>query len=104
MKRIFLARLDEIPQGTGLVKDVGDITLALFKVNGVPYAIDNCCPHQAGFLGEGALYGCLVDCPWHGWPFDVTTGRSPAFPGLSVQTYPLYVEGEEVFLELKEGA
>jgi nitrite reductase/ring-hydroxylating ferredoxin subunit len=33
------------------------------------------CPHQLGPLGHGSLEGGVVRCPWHGYAFDVRTGR-----------------------------
>jgi nitrite reductase/ring-hydroxylating ferredoxin subunit len=30
---------------------------------------------QGGPLGTGVLCGTVLTCPWHGWQFDVVTGR-----------------------------
>ena len=53
----------------------GQRIIALFNVEGRFYALDGICPHQGGPLGKGSLAGCIVTCPWHGFQFDVTTGR-----------------------------
>ena len=50
--------------------------LAVFRF-GEPEQIvvtDNACPHAGGNLSGGALEGSVVTCPWHAWPFDLTTG------------------------------
>jgi nitrite reductase/ring-hydroxylating ferredoxin subunit len=50
--------------------------LAVAHVGGEFYAVNNTCVHRGGPLGQGALDGKLVTCPWHGWQFDVTNGHS----------------------------
>ena len=44
------------------------------------YALDNNCPHNGGPLSRGALFGRELQCPWHGWRWDVTSGRN-CWPG-----------------------
>ena len=56
--------------------------VALFNVGGELHALDGICPHQGGPLGQGALHGCIVSCPWHGWEYDVTDGQPQAIPAL----------------------
>ena len=54
--------------------EVNGIWIALFNVDGTFYAMDNSCPHAGGPLGEGKVNGGIVECPWHGWRFDIRTG------------------------------
>ena len=56
--------------------------VALFNVDGELHALDGICPHQGGPLGQGALHGCVVSCPWHGWEYDVTDGQHQSIPAL----------------------
>lgn len=56
--------------------------VALFNVDGELHALDGICPHQGGPLGQGALHGCIVSCPWHGWEYDVTDGQHQSIPAL----------------------
>ena len=56
--------------------------VALFNVGGELHALDGICPHQGGPLGQGALHGCVVSCPWHGWEYDVTDGQHQSIPAL----------------------
>ena len=55
-------------------------------------AISNACAHQNGPLGEGRVTDCLVTCPWHGFQYDVRSGRSPAPFTEKVPTYRLRIE------------
>ncbi len=34
------------------------------------------CPHRLGPLDEGRIENGTVTCPWHGWRFDVRSGRA----------------------------
>ena len=42
-----------------------------------------------------------LSCPWHGWEYDVRTGRSLCEPEkVRVRTYPARVEDGRVLVEL----
>ena len=70
-----IAAASECPPGTSLERVIGNRIVALANVDGAWHAIDGLCPHQGGPLGTGKLCGALLTCPWHGWQFDVITGR-----------------------------
>lgn len=65
----------ECPPGTAIERVADGRMVAIANVDGVLHAIDGLCPHQGGPLGTGALCGTVLTCPWHGWQFDVETGR-----------------------------
>lgn len=65
----------DCPPGTSIERVVNGRMVAIANVGGTFHAIDGLCPHQGGPLGTGTLCGTTLTCPWHGWPFDVTTGR-----------------------------
>ena len=70
--------------------------VAVFLMEGQLSAIANACAHQNGPLGEGKIIDCLVTCPWHGFQYDVRTGRSPAPFTEKVPTYNLRLVGNTV--------
>lgn len=72
---IPIAEAAECPPGTCIERVAGDRMVAVANVDGTLHAIDGLCPHQGGPLGRGTLCGTTLTCPWHGWQFDVTTGR-----------------------------
>jgi nitrite reductase/ring-hydroxylating ferredoxin subunit len=45
----------------------------------------------------------IVACPWHGLEYHVPTGRCLAFPEISLRTYPVWVDGDEVVVSTKRG-
>ena len=94
-------RADEIPAGGSKVVEIKGQNVAIFKTDGVLYAIENTCPHQGGPLGEGYLEdNCIISCPWHGWTFDLKTGISPIDPDLKVKCFPIREEGGEIIVEV----
>lgn len=94
-----IATLQQIPEGTGLTVVADGKEIALYKYEGCVYAIEGTCPHLGGPLGEGSLDQNLVTCPWHGWQFDITSGKCENMPGECVATIPVEVIGDDVFLK-----
>jgi nitrite reductase (NADH) small subunit/3-phenylpropionate/trans-cinnamate dioxygenase ferredoxin subunit len=97
---VTVAKAEEIPPGTGKTVDVNGVWIALFNVDGSFYAMDNTCPHAGGPLGEGHLTSHVVECPWHGWEFNVCTGERVGNPNLTVDCCQVRVEGEFVQVAL----
>jgi nitrite reductase/ring-hydroxylating ferredoxin subunit len=72
---IPIAEASECPPGTSIERVADGRMVAIANVDGTLHAIDGLCPHQGGPLGTGELCGTVLTCPWHGWQFDVATGR-----------------------------
>jgi nitrite reductase (NADH) small subunit len=89
----------EIPAGAIREVHVAGKAIAIANLAGEFRAIDNTCPHRGGPLGEGALEGKIVTCPWHGWQYDVTTGKVMQNPTVGVACYAVEVRGDEVFVD-----
>jgi 3-phenylpropionate/trans-cinnamate dioxygenase ferredoxin subunit len=111
--RHVVASANEIPPGGRKIVEVGGRSLGIFNVGGRYYALKNTCPHEGGPLCIGTITGLAVSsgpgnygleregeilrCPWHGWEFDILTGRSVLAPGkVRVKTYPVAQEQLEV--------
>ncbi len=98
---ITVAQVTEIPPGSGRTVDVHGVWIALFNIDGTFYAIDNSCPHAGGPLGEGKIRdGGIVECPWHGWRFNVLTGQRVENPNFEVPCCQVRVVGTEVQVAL----
>jgi 3-phenylpropionate/trans-cinnamate dioxygenase ferredoxin subunit len=95
---VTVTKKDDMPVGQVRVFSVGDVEIALARVDEEHfYAIDDVCTHDGGPLGEGELFGDLIECPRHGARFDVKTGRPRTLPAvIPVNTYPVQIEGDEV--------
>jgi nitrite reductase (NADH) small subunit len=90
----------EIPAGSIKEVQVAGTPVAVAHVGGTFYAINGTCLHRGGPLGEGQLNGTVVTCPWHGWEFDVTTGKAVMNPAAGVACYKTEVRGGEVFVDI----
>lgn len=105
MAEIKVTQTGRVAPGTGTVVDANGTAIALFNVGGTFHAIANACTHVGGPLGEGTLDGTTVTCPWHGSQFDVTSGQVRKGPARRpVATYPVRVEGSDVFVEVKDAS
>jgi 3-phenylpropionate/trans-cinnamate dioxygenase ferredoxin component len=99
---VKVANKSDLAPGEGMVVEVKGNSIALFNVGGEFYAIDNTCVHRGGPLGEGYCdaTSLTVQCPWHGWTYNLTTGESTLVPGAKVEKYEVQVEGDEVKVAL----
>jgi 3-phenylpropionate/trans-cinnamate dioxygenase ferredoxin subunit len=109
MPRHVVALAAEIPPGSRKLVKVGTREIVIFNVAGELFALSDKCPHKGGSLSRGRLTGVvsssapgtysymrpgeILRCPWHGWEFDVRTGRSWCDPQrLRLMNYAVMVE------------
>jgi nitrite reductase/ring-hydroxylating ferredoxin subunit len=106
----------ELPPGTRIVREVAGRSIGVFNVDGTYYALHNRCPHKGGALCEGPLTGTtlptdgfeypyglegrIVRCAWHGWEFEVESGRCLVDARVRARSFPVEVEGDMVFVVL----
>ena len=94
--------LDEVPNNSQKIVQVGVHKIALFHFNNEISAIANACLHKAGPLGLGLVEnkydGLYVTCPWHGWEYNIRTGSAP--PGYKDQqaVFEVRVEGNDILI------
>lgn len=97
---ITVAKTMDIQEGAAKVVEVDGKPIALFNVHGKFFAMDNTCAHRGGPLGEGMIDDNIVTCPWHGWQWDVTCGKSLFNPNVTLKTYPVVVEASEIKIDV----
>ncbi|MBI4140689.1 Rieske 2Fe-2S domain-containing protein [Candidatus Woesearchaeota archaeon] len=91
------AKVNEISENTGKKVEINGKAIALFKKDGKVYAINNECPHAGGPLSEGTIEGDCIVCPWHGFSYDLKTGKSQQ--QCEVQTYPVKIDGDKILVD-----
>lgn len=96
----------EVPGATdlreGFVRTylVDGYPLALARVGGKIYAVEDRCSHDDGPLGEGTVEGCEVICPRHGARFDLRDGRATRMPAVQpIRTVPVREEDGRVLVD-----
>jgi 3-phenylpropionate/trans-cinnamate dioxygenase ferredoxin component len=81
-----------LAEGEHLVVDVDGTDVAIFKLEGQLYAIEDVCTHDGAEIASGELDGDEIVCPRHGARFCVKTGEvkcAPAYENLA--TFPVRV-------------
>ena len=103
MSRIRVASIDEIGEErpTMYVAEAdGREVLLVLMADGEIHAIDAVCTHGFGYLDQGELKGCEVECPLHEGRFDVRTGKPTNPPADEpLGSYPAEIVDGEVFVE-----
>ncbi|WP_030671607.1 bifunctional 3-phenylpropionate/cinnamic acid dioxygenase ferredoxin subunit [Streptomyces rimosus] len=79
---IPVCRTEDLPEGGAVRIEIDATTpaIAVFRSEGVLYALDDRCSHQDASLSEGWVEGCQVECPLHAALFDLRTGRPSCLP------------------------
>jgi 3-phenylpropionate/trans-cinnamate dioxygenase ferredoxin subunit len=121
MPRHVVARAADLPPGSRKLVKVGTREIVIFNIKGELFALSDRCPHRGGSLARGRLTGVvsssapgtydyarpgeIIRCPWHGWEFDVRTGRSRCDPQrLRLMNYAVTVEPGARLVEGPYGA
>jgi nitrite reductase (NADH) small subunit len=107
-----VARTEEIPMGTFKIVQIEGRSIGVYNVKGEYYAINNYCPHQGAELCKGPVCGTTLEsqvyefiygrdreilrCPWHGWEFDIKTGKSLFSDKVRARSYPVMVEDGQI--------
>jgi 3-phenylpropionate/trans-cinnamate dioxygenase ferredoxin subunit len=98
-----VCRVSDIPDPGKRVFQLGDAFVLVCHVAGGFYAIDDCCTHDDGPLGDGTLDGLTIVCPRHGARFDVRTGRVLAMPATrAVPSHEVRIEGDDVYVRIAD--
>jgi nitrite reductase/ring-hydroxylating ferredoxin subunit len=109
-KNIVVCAASEIPIGGKRIVEADGFSIGVFNIDGKFHAIKNVCPHAGAPLCEGhiqtthrpgaigefepALAGRVLRCPWHGWEFDIVTGKGLYDRNSRVATYKVEVDDD----------
>lgn len=112
---------DRLDEGERVRISIEDQNIAIFKVNGEHYAIQNYCLHQGASMCDGeVLYPSYMEstetetswdlsqnqevptvaCPWHAWEYDLETGDHVAPTNYTLSTYETVVEDGELYVKI----
>lgn len=65
------------------------------------HATDGLCTHEKIHLADGLVMDDIIECPKHNGRFSYKTGEARGAPVcIDLKTYPVKVEGDDVFLEV----
>ncbi|NHN34120.1 Rieske (2Fe-2S) protein [Paenibacillus agricola] len=112
MGRHLVCSIDELPPDNSKIVTLEGRSIGIFNIKGTYYALKNSCPHQSAQLCKGKVMGVMlpsgpdeytygregeiIRCPWHGWEFDITNGKSIFDPSKClVKTYDVEVVSQD---------
>ena len=119
VKEVFVARETDIADGERKVIDVDGVEIGVFHVDRAYYAWRNDCPHQGGPVCQGRLMKRVEErldkdrrslgihyvdnalnivCPWHGYEFDVRTGRHAGLASMRLAGCPVRLRDGEIYV------
>lgn len=106
----------DLAVGERRIVEVEGRSIGIFNIDGNYYALHNRCPHMAGPLCEGPVTGTtlptadggfvygmegeLVRCGWHGWEFEIKSGRCLISERIRAKSYRVTTEGGELILHV----
>jgi nitrite reductase (NADH) small subunit len=88
------------PRGRGRRVVVGQAPVAVFRDGDRWIALDDTCPHMGASLADGRLFGDELQCSWHEWRYDVSTGRCPVRSWARVRVHEIRVREAGVWVRL----
>jgi 3-phenylpropionate/trans-cinnamate dioxygenase ferredoxin subunit len=109
-----IGSVEELERAGHVLARVGNREIGVvLGSDGAPRAVRNRCPHHGaplclgrvlerigGAPGRYVLSGdAVLRCPWHGWEFDLETGRCLAEPSMRVAVYPAKLKGGRVLVQ-----
>jgi nitrite reductase (NADH) small subunit len=113
----LVTNIEKLEEAKASVHVVEGRSIGLIKVNDRIHAIRNVCPHKRAPVCKGQLRGTMLpsdpdtfvfgmenqvlQCPWHGWEFDLTTGHALC-DGLAKKLtfYPVTLRDGAVYVEI----
>jgi nitrite reductase/ring-hydroxylating ferredoxin subunit len=115
-ERVPVARVGEIAPGEMRLVEVRGHAIGLFNIDDAYIAVLNLCPHELAPVCRGRLSGTtlpsmpgefvwgrdgeILACPWHGWEFDLHTGRALTDSRVRVKRYDVVIEGDVIAIDL----
>lgn len=101
MAYVDVAASSDVTEGKPAVAYIQGIDLVVFRVGSTLHATDRWCPHARGDLSDGALDGCQLTCPDHGWSFSIDTGSChKKSGGRPISVYPCREQGGRIEVDL----
>ncbi|MGR3318259.1 MAG: Rieske (2Fe-2S) protein [Candidatus Anammoxibacter sp.] len=96
-----IANVNDLNDGEVKKIEFDDKAIALFKIDGNYFAIDDTCTHQKASISEGEIDGDIVSCPHHGARFDIKTGQALSLPAMfPLKKYQVKVDGNDIKIAL----
>lgn len=118
MAEWFVAKTSDMPDGDRRIVVASKNEIGVFNKAGAYYAYSNYCVHSGGPACEGLLINKVVDiiaadrtyqgqtfsdemhfvCPWHGYEYELETGRCVGDPKLKLKKFEVVRRGDDLYV------
>ena len=92
--------VEDYLDGNKWIVEVDNKPIALFKYEEKFYALKNGCLHQGFPLAEGNLKKYMVECPLHGWVYDIRDGKCISLEDRYTITYKVRVNKDQIEIQI----
>ncbi len=97
--------LSDVPERGAVRLELDDVDVAVARLDGEVYAVEDVCSHAEVALSEGDVDRVdgapTIECWLHGSCFDLRTGEPTNLPATEpVSVYPVRVEGDDVLVDV----
>jgi 3-phenylpropionate/trans-cinnamate dioxygenase ferredoxin component len=90
---VDVVKATAIADGEHVTVDVDGVEVAVFKLEGQFFAIEDVCTHDGAEIASGVLDGDEIICPRHGARFCIKTGAVKSPPAYEdITCYPVRIE------------
>ena len=97
---VELGSVEQVRAKLPLLVESGGRRYRIVEVEGELRAHATVCPHMLGPLDEVPVEDGCIECPWHGYRFDLRTGRSSDGRGPRLPRAPEVIAGPDGLLRL----
>ena len=97
MPHVDLA-LTDVPLNSPFRVTHAGMNLVVMRTESQIVAYEDSCPHAFWPLSEGSIANGVLECPGHGWEFDVATGRCVNAPAYCLTAVTVLSDGHNVRL------
>jgi len=119
LQEIFVAGVEEIGEGERRVVENDGMEIGVFRVGDGYFAWESNCPHQGGPVCQGRIMNRVdevigddrrshgyrfveedvhIICPWHGFEFNIRTGRHPGDPDTRLRGFEVVVRDGGIYV------
>ncbi|WP_293333594.1 Rieske (2Fe-2S) protein [Microcoleus sp. CAWBG58] len=99
---VEITALNQIPERDILKVKVEGISLILNRQGANVTCYRNACTHLEYPIDMGKVDNGIITCPFHKYRFELDTGKCLNAASDSLESYPVKIEGEIVFVDIDE--
>ena len=96
----IIGPLKNYQEGHKWIVEIETKPIALFKYENNYFALKNGCMHQGFPLAEGNLNKYMVECPLHGWVYDIRNGKCLSLENKFTISYQVRIKDENIEVNL----